>query len=81
MCKFIFLNLQEIYSKLEESSLPKDFCTDKPTTRDVSITELLNSVKEEHLQDFEQEYHLAEKITQVCMILSFSKSYLEFPYL
>lgn len=68
--KFIALNLQEIYGKLEESSLPKGFFTDEHPSKDVSITELLNSIKEEHLKDFEQEYHLAEKIAQVCIILS-----------
>ncbi|TVU26981.1 hypothetical protein EJB05_29559, partial [Eragrostis curvula] len=57
--------IQEIYGKLEESSLPKGFGADEHPSRDVSITELLNSIKEEHLKDFEREYHLAEKIAQV----------------
>ncbi|KAL6906077.1 hypothetical protein ACP4OV_003678 [Aristida adscensionis] len=58
--------IQEIYEKFQGSgsSLPKGFCTDEHPSRDVCITELLNSIKEEHLKDFEHEYHLAERITR-----------------
>ncbi|KAF8707108.1 hypothetical protein HU200_030341 [Digitaria exilis] len=55
--------IQEIYDKLKDYSLPKGFSTeDHP--KDVCITELLNCIKEEQLKDFEQEYCLAEKIAQ-----------------
>ncbi|CAM0151444.1 unnamed protein product [Urochloa decumbens] len=55
--------IQEIYDKLNEPSLPKGFCTEEHP-RDVSIRELLKCIKEEQLKDFEQEYCLAEKISQ-----------------
>ncbi|CAN6325805.1 unnamed protein product [Urochloa humidicola] len=54
--------IQEIYDKIKDYSLPKGFCTEEHP-RDVCITELLNCIKEEQLKDFEQEYHLAEKIS------------------
>ncbi|XP_062183005.1 uncharacterized protein LOC133887103 isoform X2 [Phragmites australis] len=54
--------IQEIYQKLQDSSFPKGSCTEEHPSSDVYITELLNSIKEEHLKDFEQEYRLAEKI-------------------
>ncbi|XP_062202152.1 uncharacterized protein LOC133904687 isoform X2 [Phragmites australis] len=52
---------EEINEKLQDLSLPKGFCTEHHPSRDVCITELLNSIKVEHRKDFEQEYHLAEK--------------------
>ncbi|CAN6362241.1 unnamed protein product [Urochloa humidicola] len=55
--------IQEIYDKLNEPSLAKGFCTEEHP-RDVSIRELLKCIKEEQLKDFEQEYCLAEKISQ-----------------
>ncbi|CAL4896928.1 unnamed protein product [Urochloa decumbens] len=55
--------IQEIYDKLNEPSLPKGFCTEEHP-RNVSIRELLKCIKEEQLKDFEQEYCLAEKISQ-----------------
>ncbi|CAN6374062.1 unnamed protein product [Urochloa humidicola] len=54
--------IQEIYDKIKDSSLPKGFCTEEHP-RDVCIRELLNCIKEEQLKDFEQEYCLAEKIS------------------
>lgn len=55
--------IQEIYGKLQDFSLPKGFCIEEHPSRDVCIDELVNSAKEEHLKDFEQRYHLAEGIT------------------
>ncbi|TKW07822.1 hypothetical protein SEVIR_7G332700v4 [Setaria viridis] len=55
--------IQEIYDKLKDSSLPNGFCTEEHP-RDVCITEVLNCIKEEQLKDFEQEYCLAEKISR-----------------
>uniref|UniRef100_K3ZHX4 Synergin gamma C-terminal domain-containing protein n=1 Tax=Setaria italica TaxID=4555 RepID=K3ZHX4_SETIT len=55
--------IQEIYDKLKDSSLPNGFWTEEHP-RDVCITELLNCIKEEQLKDFEQEYCLAEKISR-----------------
>lgn len=57
-------DIQEIYDKLKDSSLPKGFFTEQQPCKDVYITELLKCIKEEHLKDFEQEYCLAEKIQQ-----------------
>ncbi|WVZ88289.1 hypothetical protein U9M48_034825 [Paspalum notatum var. saurae] len=54
--------IQEIYDKLKDYSLPEGFCTEEHPSKDVCITELLNYTKEEHLKDFEQEHCLAEKI-------------------
>ncbi|ONM42279.1 hypothetical protein ZEAMMB73_Zm00001d044696 [Zea mays] len=55
-------DIQEIYDKLKDSSLPEGFFTEEQPWKDIYITELLNCIKEEHLKDFEQEYCLAEKI-------------------
>ncbi|CAD6332638.1 unnamed protein product [Miscanthus lutarioriparius] len=55
-------DIQEIYDKLKDSSLPKGLFTKEQPWKDVYITELLNCIKEEHMKDFEQEYCLAEKI-------------------
>lgn len=54
--------IQEIYDKLKDSSLPNGFCAKEHPLRDVCITELINCIKEEQLKDFQQEYCLAEKI-------------------
>ncbi|KAL6642245.1 hypothetical protein ACP70R_020426 [Stipagrostis hirtigluma subsp. patula] len=56
--------VQEIYEKLQDYSLPKGFCTEEHPSRDICISELLNSIKEEHLKDFEQEHQLAERIAR-----------------
>ncbi|KAJ1264717.1 hypothetical protein BS78_08G022100 [Paspalum vaginatum] len=56
--------IQEIYDKLKDYSLPKGFCTEEHPLKDVCIAELLNYTKEEHLKDFEQEHCLAEKIAR-----------------
>ncbi|XP_062203616.1 uncharacterized protein LOC133905855 isoform X2 [Phragmites australis] len=56
--------IQEIYDKLKNYSLPEGFCTEECPLRDVCTTELVNSIKDEHLKDFEQEYRLVEKIAR-----------------
>jgi hypothetical protein len=56
--------IQEIYDKLKDSSLPKGFGAEVYPSRDVCITELINCIKEEQLKDFQQEYCLAEKIAR-----------------
>lgn len=60
----IFHNLQEICEKL-----PEGFCIEEHTAKDVFISELLDSAREVHLKDFEEEYHLIEKIPMVCILL------------
>ncbi|EEE52763.1 hypothetical protein OsJ_35208 [Oryza sativa Japonica Group] len=42
--------------------LPEGFCIEEHTAKDVFISELLDSAREVHLKDFEEEYHLIEKI-------------------
>ncbi|KAG8091202.1 hypothetical protein GUJ93_ZPchr0011g28281 [Zizania palustris] len=54
--------IQEICDKLQDSSLPKGFCLEEHISKDVCISKLLNNAKEDHLKDFDQEYHLTEKI-------------------
>ncbi|XP_044985204.1 uncharacterized protein LOC123452592 isoform X2 [Hordeum vulgare subsp. vulgare] len=54
--------IQEIWEKLRDSSLAEGFHIEEQPSRDESISGLLNSTKEEHIKDFEQHYHLAEKI-------------------
>ncbi|EMS64076.1 hypothetical protein TRIUR3_28513 [Triticum urartu] len=54
--------IQEIWEKLRDSSLAEGFRIEEQPSRDESISGLLNSTKEEHIKDFEQHYHLAEKI-------------------
>ncbi|KAM3273744.1 hypothetical protein ACQJBY_043131 [Aegilops geniculata] len=54
--------IQEIWEKLRDSLLAEGFCIEEKPSRDESISGLLNSTKEEHIKDFEQHYHLAEKI-------------------
>ncbi|XP_052135832.1 uncharacterized protein LOC127754371 [Oryza glaberrima] len=54
--------IQEICKELQDSSLAKGFCKDEHPSMDVCISELLNSAKEDHLKDFDKEYHLTEII-------------------
>lgn len=54
--------IQEICKELQDSSLAKGFCKDEHPSKDVCISELLNSAKEDHLKDFDKEYHLTEII-------------------
>uniref|UniRef100_A0ACD5YHQ1 Uncharacterized protein n=1 Tax=Avena sativa TaxID=4498 RepID=A0ACD5YHQ1_AVESA len=54
--------IQEIWEKLQDCSLVEHFHIEEQSSRDVCISELLKSTKEDHVKDFEQQYHLAEKI-------------------
>ncbi|KAF7071557.1 hypothetical protein CFC21_076842 [Triticum aestivum] len=54
--------IQEIWEKLRDSLLAEGFRIEEQPSRDESISGLLNSTKEEHIKDFEQHYHLADKI-------------------
>uniref|UniRef100_J3N604 Synergin gamma C-terminal domain-containing protein n=1 Tax=Oryza brachyantha TaxID=4533 RepID=J3N604_ORYBR len=53
--------IQEICKELHNSSLEKG-CKEEHPSKDVCISELLKSAKEDHLKDFDQEYHLTETI-------------------
>uniref|UniRef100_A0A0D9XP24 Synergin gamma C-terminal domain-containing protein n=1 Tax=Leersia perrieri TaxID=77586 RepID=A0A0D9XP24_9ORYZ len=55
-------DFKEICEKLQDSLLTKDFCKDEQPSKDVCISELLNSAKEDHLKEFDQEYRLTETI-------------------
>jgi hypothetical protein len=55
--------------KLQDSSFAEGFCIEEQPSRDACISELLKITKEEQVKDFEQQYHLAEKLTLVCIIL------------
>lgn len=68
-CLIIFHNLQEICKELQDSSLAKGFCKDEHPSKDVCISELLNSAKEDHLKDFDKEYHLTEIIAMVSILI------------
>ncbi|XP_047052202.1 uncharacterized protein LOC124657730 [Lolium rigidum] len=54
--------IQEIWEKLQDSSVAEGFCIGEQPSRDACISELLRSTKEEQVKDFEQQYHLAEKL-------------------
>uniref|UniRef100_A0A0E0MJL3 Synergin gamma C-terminal domain-containing protein n=1 Tax=Oryza punctata TaxID=4537 RepID=A0A0E0MJL3_ORYPU len=62
--------IQEICEKLQDSSLPEGLCVEERATKDVCISELLDSAKEVHLKDFEEEYHLTEKIPMALQDMS-----------
>nr|ABA96473.1 hypothetical protein LOC_Os12g05100 [Oryza sativa Japonica Group] len=49
--------------------LPEGFCIEEHTAKDVFISELLDSAREVHLKDFEEEYHLIEKIPMHGVVL------------
>jgi hypothetical protein len=61
--------IQEICKELQDSSLAKGFCKDEHPSKDVCISELLNSAKEDHLKDFDKEYHLTEIIAMVSILI------------
>uniref|UniRef100_A0A0E0BNX0 Synergin gamma C-terminal domain-containing protein n=1 Tax=Oryza glumipatula TaxID=40148 RepID=A0A0E0BNX0_9ORYZ len=56
----IFRNRKDFKEICEK--LPEGFCIEEHTAKDVFISELLDSAREVHLKDFEEEYHLIEKI-------------------
>uniref|UniRef100_A0A0E0MCF7 Synergin gamma C-terminal domain-containing protein n=1 Tax=Oryza punctata TaxID=4537 RepID=A0A0E0MCF7_ORYPU len=56
--------IQEICKELQDSSLAKGLYREEHPSKDVCISELLNSAKEDHLKDFDQEYHLTETIAR-----------------
>ncbi|KAL5203323.1 hypothetical protein ABZP36_014275 [Zizania latifolia] len=55
-------DIQGIYEEIQEYLLPKGFCMDEHLSKDICISKLLNSAKEDYMKDFEQEYHLTEGI-------------------
>ncbi|CAM0950278.1 unnamed protein product [Alopecurus aequalis] len=58
----IEVEIQEICEKLQDSSLAEGFHIEEQFSRDTCISELLKSTNEEPMKDFEQQYHLAEKL-------------------
>uniref|UniRef100_A0A0D9XWW3 Synergin gamma C-terminal domain-containing protein n=1 Tax=Leersia perrieri TaxID=77586 RepID=A0A0D9XWW3_9ORYZ len=58
-------DFKETSEKLQDSPLPNGFRLEELPGKDVCIAELLNSAKEDHLKDFEKEYHLTERIAMV----------------
>uniref|UniRef100_I1R407 Synergin gamma C-terminal domain-containing protein n=1 Tax=Oryza glaberrima TaxID=4538 RepID=I1R407_ORYGL len=70
--------LIDFYHKLREETLTvifrnrkdfKRFFIEEHTAKDVFISELLDSAREVHLKDFEEEYHLIEKIPMHGVVL------------